>query len=157
MLKTIQISALPLLLAACAANPSTSAPVADSTVTFSTALSSASEVPAVTVSSSGSGSVSAVFDGMNLKVTGSFKGLTGVATLAHLHGPAGKTASAGVMFPLEFKNDATAGSGTLSGSVMLMGDQGAALKAGQLYINVHTAANAKGELRGQLELPKGSY
>ena len=137
---------------------STPAPTPDpAPVPYTIALSSASEVPAVTAASNGSGSVTATFDGMNLIIKGTFKNLTGPATLAHLHGPASRTAAAPVLFPLTFTNDAAAGSGTLSGTVMLMGDQVTALKDGQLYINIHTAANKAGEIRGQIETSGGGY
>jgi hypothetical protein len=38
----------------------------------------------------------------------------------------------------------------LEGSATLNDDQAKALMAGEVYVNVHTAANKGGEIRGQL-------
>lgn len=117
--------------------------------TFGASLSGASEVPPN--ASTGSGGASATLTGDNLTISGTFSGLSGPATVGHIHGPAAKGASAPVVFDLMPANDATAGSGTFSKSFTLTGAQVADLKAGKSYVNVHTAANPGGEVRGQLE------
>ena len=74
-----------------------------------------------------------------------FKDLTGPATMAHIHGPAEAGANAGVIAPL------AAATGTqITGSVTLTEAQVAELKAGKYYVNIHTAANKGGEIRGQI-------
>jgi CHRD domain len=66
------------------------------------------------------------------------------ATLAHVH--TGATGSAGaVLFPLTL----AAGKATLAPTV-LSDAQLALLDAGGLYVNIHSAANPTGEIRGQL-------
>jgi len=71
-------------------------------------------------------------------------GMTGNA--AHIH--AGVTGVSGpIVFPL---TETSPGSGIWSTKVVLSDDQLAALKAGSLYVNVHSEAFPDGEIRGQL-------
>ena len=69
----------------------------------------------------------------------------GPATAAHFHGPAeaGKNAGVAVAIP-------NAASSPAEGSATLTDAQAADLMAGKYYINVHTAANPGGEIRGQV-------
>lgn len=73
-----------------------------------------------------------------------YSGLTGPATMAHIHGPAEPGANAGVLVP--FAGVAN----PFSGTATLTDDQAAALQAGKTYVNIHTAANRGGEIRGQI-------
>lgn len=81
-------------------------------------------------------------------------GLSGNAVGAHLHGPADASAAAGVM--IGFTGLATGTtvrlvSGTLAGSATVSVDSAATLmRKGLIYVNVHTAANPGGEVRGQV-------
>jgi hypothetical protein len=106
-------------------------------------LSGANEVPPVTTSATGEGTISVADDGA---VTGSVttKGVQGTA--AHIHmGAAGKNGPVVVPFTKEgdtYKAQAGA---------KLNADQLKAFKAGELYFNVHSAANPNGEIRGQLK------
>ena len=74
-----------------------------------------------------------------------YSGLSGPATAAHFHGPAeaGKNAGVAVAIP-------NATSSPVDGSATLTDAQAADLVAGKYYINVHTAANPGGEIRGQV-------
>jgi hypothetical protein len=74
-----------------------------------------------------------------------YSGLSGPATAAHFHGPAepGKNAGVAVAIP-----NATAS--PAEGSATLTEAQAADLEAGKYYVNVHTAANPGGEIRGQV-------
>ena len=107
------------------------------------ALSGANEVPPVTTSSSGEGTISIADDGA---VSGSVttKGVQGTA--AHIHvGAAGKNGPVAVPFTKEGDTyKAPAGA-------KLNADQLKAFKGGELYVNVHSAANPNGEIRGQLK------
>ena len=76
-----------------------------------------------------------------------FSGLSGPALAAHIHGPAAAGANAGVAILFETPN---APAGEIKGSTFLVTDQVADLQAGKLYVNIHTAANKGGEIRGQL-------
>jgi CHRD domain len=114
------------------------------TQTFRATLSSAAEVPAN--ASTGTGSLEASLDKgtsvLRWKVT--YTGLTGPATMAHFHGPAMPGANAGVVVP--FSSAASMG----EGSATLTPAQIADLMAGKWYVNVHTAQNPGGEIRGQV-------
>jgi hypothetical protein len=107
-------------------------------------LKGASEVPPS--DSKGSGSVTATFDTASKKLSwkGTVTGLSGPATAAHFHaGEAGK--NGGVAVPI-----AGADKGSFEGSATLTDEQAADLMAGKWYVNVHTAANKAGEVRGQM-------
>jgi hypothetical protein len=111
---------------------------------MSATLSAASEVPPN--SSGGTGSAKLNLTGNTLSWTVTYSGLTGPATAAHIHGPAAAGANAGVVVP--FKPPVTS---PFSGTATLTEAQVADLKAGKWYINVHTAANPGGEIRGQIK------
>jgi len=106
-------------------------------------LSGANEVPPVMTSASGEGMIAIADDGT---VSGSVttKGVEG--TMAHIHmGAAGKNGP--VIVPFTKDGDtyrAPAGA-------KLTAEQMTAFKAGELYFNVHSAANKGGEVRGQLK------
>jgi hypothetical protein len=89
----------------------------------------------------------ASFDSKTVTLTWniSYKDLTGDATAAHFHGPAlpGKAAGVEVGIP----NPVTS---PIVGSATLTDAQAKDLLAGKFYFNVHTKANPKGEIRGQL-------
>ena len=106
-------------------------------------LSGANEVPPVTTSATGEGTITVADDGA---VSGSVttKGVQGTA--AHIHiGAAGKNGP--VVVPFTKEGDTyKAGAGA-----KLNADQLKAFKAGELYFNVHSAANPNGEIRGQLK------
>ena len=113
-------------------------------MTMKVNLTAAASVPANT--SPGKGTADVGFDTatktLTWKVT--YSGLTGPATMAHFHGPAEAGKNAPVAVP--FKDPASGA----EGSATLTDAQAADLMAGKLYINVHTAANPGGEIRGQV-------
>ena len=65
-------------------------------------------------------------------------------TRIDLHGPAGATENAAAIANLPLSEQ------PLSGKVMLTEDQGAALLAGRIYVDIHSQAFASGEIRGQI-------
>ena len=111
---------------------------------FKASLSGKSEVP--TNATAGTGSVIASYDPDSKKLTwkGSYSGLTGPATAAHFHGPAPEGKNAGVMVPISPNGPSFEGSATLNDA------QAKALMDGDMYVNIHTATNKGGEIRGQL-------
>jgi hypothetical protein len=107
-------------------------------------LSGGQEVPPVTSSGSGSGTISI---GGDKTVTGSVTttGVTG--TMAHIHnGATGKNGP--VVVPLSKNGE---NMWAVPPGVKLTDAQYAAFKAGDLYVNVHSAENQGGEVRGQLK------
>ena len=120
------------------------------TMEFRAALDSKAEVPPKT--GAGFGDALATLDSKTkvLTYTVTFMGLSGPATAAHFHGPATAGANAGVAVPIG-KDPAS----PVSGSATLTDAQVADLEAGKWYVNVHTAANPSGEIRGQLMPVKG--
>jgi hypothetical protein len=113
-------------------------------MTFKANLSGKTEVPPNTTA--GSGTVTATYDSASKKLSwkGTYSGLTGPATAAHFHGPAAAGKNAGVMVPIAPATSPLEGSATLNDA------QAKALMDGEMYVNVHTAANKGGEIRGQL-------
>jgi hypothetical protein len=116
-------------------------------------LSGKQEVPPTT--SSGTGTFAASLDtaSKTLTYTLTFENLTGPATAAHIHGPAARGKNAGVVVPLGGASPAS----PVTGSATLTDEQIKDLRAGKYYVNVHTAANKGGEIRGQIvhgALPK---
>lgn len=111
---------------------------------YKAALKAASEVPAT--DSKGTGEVSATYDpaSKTLSWKGTYNGLTGPVTAAHFHGPAEAGANAGVLIPV------TAAASPFEGSATIDDAKAADLAAGKVYFNIHTAANPKGEIRGQV-------
>jgi CHRD domain len=109
-------------------------------------LDGASEVPPT--SSTGTGTADLDYDAATKKLSWklTYSGLTGPATAAHFHGPAESGNNAGVEVAIP-----NATSSPAEGSATLTDAQAADLKAGKLYVNVHTAANPKGEIRGQVK------
>jgi hypothetical protein len=152
----------------------TSAAQAD-LLTFTTALGP--EQPGAT----GSGSAVVIFDteAQTLRVTANFSGLSGVTTVAHIHGPTAVpgTGTAGVITTLPtfpgFPTGVSAGTydqlfdltaastfnpsfitangGTVGASEALLN----ALLAEKAYLNIHTSTFGGGEIRGFLSVPDG--
>ncbi len=115
------------------------------TVSMKNSLTGAQEVPAVTTG--GSGTVETTFDKSTNVLTWSvaYSGLSGPVTAGHIHGPAPAGTNAGVLIP--FTGDL---SSPIKGKATLTAAQVADLTAGRLYVNLHTAKNPGGEIRGQL-------
>jgi hypothetical protein len=129
---------------AIAALTALSAPTFAATVQFKAELKGSSEVPPN--QSTATGEVTATYDTASKKLSwkGAYTGLTGNATAAHFHGPAEAGKNAGVAVPIKPSNSPFEGSATLTDA------QAADLEAGRWYVNIHTAANPGGEIRGQL-------
>ena len=115
---------------------------------WTAALSSGQEVPKqVVVNTAGHGLFKGTVSGTTLKWKLTYAKLTGPATAAHIH-MAAKGKSGNVVVPLcgptpKCRSGIT-GSATVSASVL------AAFKKHLLYVNIHTAKNPNGEIRGQL-------
>ena len=110
---------------------------------MSVALSGDQEVPPVTTSASGSGTISV---GADKTVSGSVmvKGVN--ATAAHIH-EAAKGKNGPVIVPLTKNGDTY----SVPEGKKLTAAQMDALKAGNLYVNVHSDKYKGGEIRAQLQ------
>ena len=104
------------------------------------------ETPPNTTPGKGHGTVTYDDKTNNLTWQITWAGLTGDATAAHFHGPAKPGVAAAPVVPL--KDDPLVS--PIIGSATITPDQAKDLLDGLWYFNVHTAANPKGELRGQL-------
>ena len=140
-------TAVAAVLAGCG-SMHTSSPPATMWMNFSAQLNGAQEVPAKAVSGSGTAEVQFDRDTGTLRYTINYGGLTGALTGAHIHGPAASGANAGVVVP--FANAAS----PIRGEAKLNPTQAGDLMAGLYYVNLHTAANPGGEIRGQLMMKR---
>ncbi|GGJ26482.1 CHRD domain-containing protein [Deinococcus roseus] len=137
---------LVLGLAAC-----NSTPALPGLPTYAANLTAAKEIPAPTVPAeyAGTGSVKATWDGKKLTLTGTYSGLTGPATMAHIHeGEVGQTgAPVCTLVVTADAKDNKKGTLATDANCVLNEDK---LRFGFYYVNIHTDANKSGELRGQL-------
>ena len=112
---------------------------------YKVSLDAKSEVPPNASTATGTADVD--YDPATKKLTWTltYSGLTGPAMAAHFHGPAETGKNAGVKVPIPGATSSPA-----EGSATLTDAQAADLLAGKYYVNVHTAANPGGEIRGQV-------
>lgn len=121
-------------------------------------MNGAQEVPAVATSAVGSivATYSQYTKVLTYRVT--WGGLSGNAVAGHIHGTGEAGINAGVL--QDFSNSSTTfpklPAGIYNGTVVIDGVKllEEYLLAGKYYINIHTAANPGGEIRGQLILTK---
>lgn len=107
-------------------------------------LTGAEEVPAVTTTATGSGTITI---GADKAVSGSVKTNDIEGTAAHIHlAAAGKNGP-----PVITLIKGSDGEWKVPAGAMLTDAQLASYKAGDLYVNVHSAANKGGEIRAQLK------
>jgi len=110
----------------------------------SVSLSGAEETPPVTTTASGSGTITI---GDDKSVSGSVKTTGMEGNAAHIHlGAVGKAGP-----PIITLTKGADGSWSVPAGSKLDDKQFASFKAGDLYVNVHSAAHKDGEIRGQLK------
>jgi CHRD domain len=107
-------------------------------------LTGAEETPPVSTSASGTGSITISAD---KSVSGTIK-TTGIdGTVAHIHvGAPGQSGP-----PIITLNKGANGVWSVPAGSTLTDEQYASFKAGNLYVNVHSAEHKAGEIRGQLK------
>jgi hypothetical protein len=107
-------------------------------------LSGDQEVPAVTSAAKGTGKITIADDGT---VSGSIKTTGIVGTAAHIHeAPAGQNGKPIVTLEKKGDNEWAVPAGS-----KLTDAQVASFKAGNLYVNIHSAEHKGGEIRTQLK------
>jgi hypothetical protein len=126
------------LLAAGCAQMSSPAPSGSNVI-----LNGNQEVPPVSTAATGSGTIRVLMD---RSVSGSVmtSGVAGTAAHIHLAAPG---QNGPVIIPLNRTADNT---WSVPASIRLNDTQYEAFRLGNLYVNVHSAANPGGEIRGQL-------
>ena len=107
-------------------------------------LTGADETPPVTTSASGTGTISIAAD---KSVSGAIKtsGIDGTAAHVHMGAP-GQSGP-----PIITLDKSAKGVWSVPAGSKLTDEQYASFKAGQLYVNVHSAAHKPGEIRAQLK------
>ncbi|BCM20521.1 CHRD domain-containing protein [Mesorhizobium sp. J8] len=141
ILSTPMLSALAVSTAFLLASPAMA-----ETMKFKATLDGSQQSPPVTTK--GKGTATFTFDTTSKKLSWNVKysGLSGPAVAAHIHGPADMGANADPVIPFKGKLKSP-----IKGSATLTDAQAADLEAGKYYVNVHTAKNKDGEIRGQIE------
>jgi hypothetical protein len=121
------------------------------TMQLSGSLASSNEVPAVSVASSATGTVTGTYvpstKVVNYVVT--YSGLTGPVTGAHFHFGDAKHRTAIPTLPFPSGTGAPA-SGSFSGTATMTAPQADSLMAGRIYANLHTDKNPNGEIRANM-------
>jgi hypothetical protein len=126
-------------------------------------LSPSNQVPAITNSTGSgneiSGGITFDTDSMVLDLAigygsaAGFTDLSGVPTAMHIHGPARAGENADVLVdlaPYNFSAANATNGGVIIGSIAYPSNAVASLLGGSNYVNIHTALNPNGEIRGQL-------
>lgn len=119
-------------------------------VVFRIGLDTMQEIPAPSIagfSPSGDATVVVDISTREVEIAGSYTGMTSNVSVSHLHGLAGPGATAGPIITLANTGGTT---GTFSGKAILTQAIFDGLLAGNTYVNVHTANNGPGEIRGQV-------
>ena len=122
-------------------------PVQAGVVSFVITLDGDQATPSVTTTAGGTGTVT-LDTGSNLfswNIT--YQDLSGPLTAAHFHGPAPICEPAGVEVTI---SNGGAASGVIQGSATISALEAADLLVGLWYVNLHTALNPGGEIRGQV-------
>lgn len=107
-------------------------------------LAGTNEVPPNDRSATGSASLNYDSESGELSWRIDYDGLSGPLIGAHIHGPAGSSANAGILLPLDEKQK------PIIGKLVLSDEQAAHMLEGNTYINLHTEAHPGGEIRGQI-------
>lgn len=142
----------------------------DSNLHFAGVLNGTKEKPTATTSTATGQVLVVVNSNGTLSYSVTWTGLTGAATGAHIHGPADSNNTAGVLIDFsalpvgsyQASANVMTAAGSSSGNVNVKGTAVVTatvsgdslqklLNAGMLYVNVHTVANASGEIRAQLK------
>ena len=145
-----KLASLLAAVAVCALALSALSGAAVKTTTWTAALSSGQEIPKQVVKNANAhGLFKATLSGTTLKWKLTYAKLTGPATAAHIH-MAAKGKAGNVLVPLCGASPVCKSG--LTGTATLTQTEITAFKKHLLYVNVHTAKNPAGEIRGQLAL-----
>jgi CHRD domain len=132
------LSAAALLAAGCAQQTASTAPTGSNVM-----LNGAQEVPPVATAATGSGTITVLMD-RSVSGTVTTAGIAGTAAHIHLAAPG---QNGPVIVPL---NKTGENVWSVPDSIRFNDAQYEAYRLGNLYVNVHSAANPAGEIRGQV-------
>ena len=127
-----------------------SANLSAETFNISSIINTAQEIPAPTgVTSSAGGFAMFQYDDVSKLLSWdiAWQDLTGPATGMHIHAPAASGSTAGVVVNL---GDISGLASPSIGSATITDEVAGFILGGQSYVNIHTAQNGPGEIRGQL-------
>jgi CHRD domain len=127
-----------LLAAGCAQQMASNAPTGSNVL-----LSGAQEVPPVNTAATGSGTISVLMD-RSVSGTVTTSGVAGTAAHIHMAAPG---QNGPVIVPLNRTGENV---WSVPDSIRFNDAQYEAYRLGNLYVNVHSAANPAGEIRGQV-------
>jgi len=147
-MQKIRRTALGLFAVATLAVAAGCATVTSNTATMQARLTPGAQVPPVQSLGQGTAQVWLNKETGGLKWKVDYSGLSGPATAAHFHGPAEPGANAGVVVPMKSPVPYP----SFDGEATVTQAQVQELLAGKWYINIHTAKNPGGEIRGQVVL-----
>jgi hypothetical protein len=119
---------------------------------FKVTLNGAQQVPPVQTPATGTAELTYDPATRALTWTLSYSGLSGPATMAHLHGPAAAGKNGPPVIWLSPKGSPVLA--PVKGEATLTPEQAQQFSAGEWYINVHTQDHQAGEIRGQVMPPK---
>ena len=142
--RSTTIGACVLAVGACGLIGAAAAGAPGNSYFVSANLNAASEVPRPNAPAAARGSYHAILDGTALTWRVSFRGLSGRVLQAHIH-----IGRRGVAGPVAVPLCGPCPSG-LVGRARLSSSVVAAIRSGRAYVNLHTARNPSGEVRGQL-------
>jgi Cu/Zn superoxide dismutase len=117
---------------------------------YTALMDGSAENPAVTTDGRGLGIFHLTHNEANVNFKILFTGLTSAVTAAHIH-----KAPVGMNGPVQFSLIPFINGNTIEGTWQPDSALLADLKAGLLYVNVHTSNNGGGEIRGQILLQPG--
>ncbi len=140
--------------------PGGASAAASSGEVWTATLSGGAEVPPVSTTATGTATFVLSPDGTTIRYLVQYSGLSGPLAGSHIHlGASGS--NGGVMLPLAAGPSPMVGMLTASnvvatGGVTSFAGAVDAIRAGNAYVNLHTAANPAGELRGQISMAMGA-
>jgi len=148
------------VVAALLAFPAGASAAATSGEVWTATLSGGAEVPPVATGATGSATFVLTPGGATIQYLVQYSGLSGTLAGAHIHLGAAGT-NGGIMLPLAAGPSPMVGTLNASdfvatGSVASYSAAIDAIRAGNSYVNLHTAANPAGEVRGQIGAATGA-
>jgi hypothetical protein len=139
------VAAVVAALGATSAFARSTAPTRHAATTKLTAFLTVNQAIPAPKGAHGSGTFTATVSGNRIRFRLTFKGLTGPATASHIHAALAGKANPAPAVPLcgPCKNGQT---GTVTASAAVLKK----IFGGATYVNIHTAKNPAGEIRGQI-------